>query len=108
MATTTLNVTNSNSVTIASLASLVNTNAATSSAIDNSSNKFLSANIQISIRTNATSGATGYMNFYLIRSADGGTTYDGNGTSTAIAGITIGSMPLVSVANTVTTVMTFS
>ena len=101
MATATANFDNSNTVTISSLASLANAATATSNAIDNFTDKFFSANIQFSIRSNATTSATGYMLFYLLRSADGGTTYDS-------VGVLIGSMSLVSIANSVTTIMTVS
>lgn len=78
MATVTQNVTNSGSVTI-TLASLANASSAVSSAVDNSSNKYLEALIQVKVRTNAAgTSATGVTNVFLVRSADGGTTYDDN------------------------------
>lgn len=79
MATATLNVTNSQAITI-TLTSVANGSTATSSAIDNSSNKFLSALVQVQVKTNASgTSATGSCSVFLIRSTDGGSTY-GDGT----------------------------
>lgn len=67
---------NNNAITI-TLASLADATFATSTAIDNSVNKFISAIIQLKIKTGAAGvGATGRIEVYLIRSSDGGTTYD--------------------------------
>lgn len=100
MATATLNCTNSQTITI-TLASLANGSSATSNAIDNSTNKFLSANVQVKIKTNAAgTSATGSCSVFLIRSADGGTTYDD------ATGIYLGSLPTV--ANSTTYTRTFS
>jgi hypothetical protein len=101
MATQTLNITNSQAVTISALASLASTSTATSSAIDNSTNKFLGALVQVSIRPNVTTSTTGYANVWLIRSVDGGTTYDS-------PGVLLGVIPMVSIANTTTVVSVFS
>jgi hypothetical protein len=76
MATATLNVTNSNTITI-TLSSLATAGTATSSAIDNSTNKFLSANVTVKVKTGAAStSATGSWSVFVARSADGGSTYD--------------------------------
>lgn len=76
MATATLNYTNTQGVTI-TLASLANNTAATSSAIDNTTNKFLSALVQVKVKTGASgTSLTGSVSVYLVRSTDGGTTYD--------------------------------
>lgn len=76
MATATLNVTNSNTITI-TLSSVSNGSSATSSAIDNSTNKFLSANVTVKFKTGASGTATtGTVNVFVARSADGGSTYD--------------------------------
>lgn len=84
MATASLNATNSNTVTI-TLSSVTNGSTATSSAIDNSTNKFLSALIQLKIKTGASgTSSTGSFSVYLIRSADGGTTYDSTGVLIAV------------------------
>lgn len=75
MTTTTLNATNSNAVTI-TLASLANATSAVSNAIDNTTNKFISAIIRVKVKTNASgTSATGFCNVYLVRSTDGGTDY---------------------------------
>lgn len=98
MATASLNATNSNTVTI-TLSSVTNGSTATSSAIDNSTNKFLSANIQVKFKTGASgTSSTGSFSVYLIRSADGGTTYDSTGTL-------IGTQPAT--ANATTYIQTF-
>lgn len=100
MTTVTQNITNSGAVTI-TIASLANGSAAVSSAIDNSSNKYLEALIQAKIKTNASgTSATGLVNVFLVRSADGGTTYD-DSTRTLI-----GTLPAV--ANATTYINTFS
>lgn len=76
MATATLNVTNSNVITV-TIASLATGSTNTSSAVDNSTTKYLEAVVQVKIKTNAAgTSATGYCNIWLVRSADGGTTYD--------------------------------
>lgn len=100
MATITLNVTDSGSVTI-TLASLTNGSANVSSAIDNSSTKYLEALIQVKVKTGASgTAATGLTNVYLVRSADGGTTYDDN------TRVLLGTLPTV--ANATTYIATFS
>lgn len=99
--TVTLNASNSQSVTISGLNSLASTSTAASSAIDNSTNLFLSAIIQVSLIPNATTNATGYVNVWLIRSTDGGTTYDSTG-------VLLGTIPMPSVANTTTIVQSLS
>ena len=100
MATVTANVTNSNTITV-TIASLATGSTNTSSAIDNSSNKFLEALVQMKIKSNAAgTSATGYANIWLIRSSDGGTTYDDAGR------VLLGVMPII--ANATTYISTFS
>lgn len=100
MATVTQNVTNSQSITI-TLASLASASTNTSSAVDNSSNKFLEALVQVKILTGASGASvTGYTNIWLIRSADGGTTYDDAGR------VLIGTLPTA--ANATTYIGSFS
>ena len=78
MATVTLNATNSGAVTI-TLASLANGSSAVSSAIDNSSNKYVGAVVRVKVKTNAAgTSATGLVTVYLVRSTDGGTDYSDN------------------------------
>jgi hypothetical protein len=75
MATITANVTNSNTVTI-TLSSVTNTSVALSSAIDNSTSKYVEAIVQVKIKTGAAgTSATGFFNVYIVRSTDGGTSY---------------------------------
>jgi hypothetical protein len=58
------------------IASLANGSGRASTAIDNSTNKYISADIGLKIKTNASgTSSTGYVSVYLIRSYDG-TTYD--------------------------------
>lgn len=98
MATASLNITNSQPVTV-TLASLANGSTATSSAIDNSTAKYLSALVQVKVKTAATGvSATGSVQIMLVRSVDGATTYDD--------GIFLGSLPAI--ANVTTYTRTFS
>lgn len=100
MATVTGNFTNSQAVTI-TLASLGNGSTATSNAIDNSTNKFLSANVRVKVKTNAAgTSATGSCSVFLVRSTDGGTDYDDS------TGTFLGSLPTV--ANATTYIRTFA
>lgn len=100
MATVTLNVTNTQGVTI-TLASLANGSTATSSAVDNSSNKFVSALVRVKVLTNAAgTSATGSVSVFLVRSTDGGTDYDDS------TGTFLGALPTV--ANATTYTRTFS
>jgi hypothetical protein len=79
-------------ITIA-LNSVTSGSFATSSAIDNTSNKYVSALVQVKFKAGTTPTATGYVNVYLIRTADGGTTYDGNSTANKPGGMQfLGSM----------------
>lgn len=100
MATATINVTNAQAITL-TLASLASGSANVSSAIDNSTNKFLSANVRVKVKTNAAgTSATGSCSVYLVRSTDGGTDYDDS------TGTFLGSLPTV--ANATTYARTFS
>ena len=78
--------TNSVSITI-TLASLANGSSVASSAIDNSTDKYLSANIQIKIQTDAGAVSTGTVTVYILRSVDGGTTYDDLNNNAEILGV---------------------
>lgn len=67
---------NTQTITI-TLASLGNATFATSNAIDNSVDLAINADIQVKIKTGASGvSATGTIEVHLLRSADGGTTYD--------------------------------
>jgi hypothetical protein len=78
--------TNSINVPI-SLANLANGASVASSAIDNSTDKYLSANLQIKIRTAAGAISTGTATIYILRSVDGGITYDDLNTNAEILGV---------------------
>lgn len=94
MATVSLNIAAAATVTI-TLSSLANATFATSSAIDNSTNKYLSALVQLKWKTGAAgTSSTGYVAVYLIRSADAGTTYDDNNK------VLLGTMPVAANATT--------
>jgi hypothetical protein len=68
-----VNTAGTGTITIASLA---NAGGRASTAIDNTTNLFVSADIGLKIKTNASgTSATGYVSVYLIRSYDG-TSYD--------------------------------
>lgn len=96
MATVTLNATNSGAVTI-TIASLANATSAVSSAIDNSSNKYVEAIVRVKVKSGASgTAATGVVNVYLVRSTDGGTDYSDNTDEL------IGSIPVVANATTYT------
>ena len=54
------------------LASLANGSGRASTAIDNSTNKFISADIRVKVKTNSSgTSSTGYCSIYLVRSDDG-------------------------------------
>ena len=79
------NYTNSQPITI-TLASLADAATATSSSIDNSTDRFISADIQIKFKTAAGTTALGVIQVYIIRSADGGTTFDDSAINAEIIG----------------------
>ena len=71
---------NTASTATITLASLANGSGRGSTAIDNSTNLFISADIRVRIRTNAAgTSSTGYVEVYLIRSEDGTNYGDGFG-----------------------------
>ena len=85
---------NNNSLTI-TLASLANTSARQSTAVDNTSNQDLDAGVMVKVKTGAAStSATGVLNVYAFGSADGGTTYS-EGAGATDAAITLTSPPNV-------------
>jgi hypothetical protein len=79
------NFTTNQSVTI-TLASLANSATATSSVINNSTNKFMSADVQFKIRTGTGTTPSGQIKVFLVRTADGGTTYDTYDNNTLLLG----------------------
>jgi len=74
------------------LASLANSSARSSTAVDNTTNLYADVLVQVQIKTAAAStSSTGYVNIYVYSSADAGTTYtEGAGTD---AGVTLTSPP---------------
>jgi len=66
---------NNQTVTI-SLASLANGGVATSSSIDNSSNRYLNADVQVKMRTGTSVSSTGTVCLMFLKSSDGGVTFD--------------------------------
>lgn len=91
---------NNNAITI-TLDSLGNSSVATSNAIDNSLNEFISADLQLVIKTGITvDTANGSITVFLIRSADGGVTYDDSNQNADVIGVYD--------ANVATTTFTFS
>lgn len=92
---------NGQAITI-TLANLANGNARSSLAIDNTTNLFLDALVQLKIKSGSGVSSTGYVNVYAYGTADGGTDYpEGAGTDT---GVTLTSPPnvrLIGVLNVV-------
>jgi len=77
-----------NSIGIAiTLDSLANGSSAVSSAINNSTTRYLSGNIQVKIRTGIGTSATGTVTIYILRSVDGGVTYDDTNANAEIMGV---------------------
>ena len=111
MATTlkTLYGTNGQTITL-TIASLASTSARASTAVDNTTNLFLDALVQLIAKTNAAgTSATGYISIYAYGTADGGTTYSDGATGTD-AGITLTSVPnatLIGVLNCVANATTY-
>lgn len=79
--------TNNQTITI-TLASLADGATATSSTIDNSTTKYLHCDLQMKMRSGDPDvSGTGTVTLYILRSIDGGTTFDDIGTNTDILGI---------------------
>lgn len=84
--------TNNQALTL-TIASLANGSARESTVVDNTSNAFIDALVQLKIKTNAAgTSATGYVVVYAYGTADGGTTY-GDGATGTDAGITLTNPP---------------
>lgn len=84
--------TNGQPITV-TVAGLANNAARQSSVIDNSTNVFLDALVQLKLKTAAAStSATGYVNVYAFGTVDGGTTYTENA-GASDAAITLTSPP---------------
>jgi hypothetical protein len=78
--------TENQSITI-TLASLADDATAVSSTIDNTTTKYVSADIQVKIRTGATPASPLTVTVKLLRSVDGGTNFDDSGDNAEILGI---------------------
>jgi hypothetical protein len=76
---------NNQSITC-TITSLANNGQRSSAAIDNTSNLYLNALVQVIVKSNASgTSATGYVNVYAYGTADGGTSYpEGAGTDTGV------------------------
>lgn len=85
------------------LASLTNTSARGAAAVDNSSNLFEDALVQLTLKSGASgTSTTGVVNIYATGTTDGGTTYgEGAGTDAAV---TLTSPPNVKIIGTVNVV----
>lgn len=95
--------TNNQAITI-SLASLTNTSAQQSTAIDNSSNLFLDALVTVKVKSGASgTSSTGAVRVYAYGTTDGGTTYsDGaSGTNGSITLTSPANMRLIGLINVV-------
>ncbi len=100
----------SNQAITCTITSLANNGQRSAAAVDNTSNLYLDALVQVIIKSNASgTSATGYVNVYAYGTADGGTTYpDGTGTNT---GVTLTSPPnlrLIGVINVVANATTYN
>lgn len=104
----------SNQALTLTIASLGNTSARESTAVDNTSNLFMDVKLAVKVKTNAAgTSATGVVNVFAYATADGGTTYSGGATGTDAAYtnnkdalIYLGSLPTI--ANATTYVSMFS
>jgi hypothetical protein len=99
----------SNQAVTVTLASLANNGARSSAAVDNSTNCYLDALIQLVLKSGASGvSSTGYVNVYAYGTVDGGTTYpEGAGTD---AGVTLTSptnLRLIGVINLVANATTY-
>lgn len=105
----------SNQSITCTITSLANNGQRQSTAIDNSSNKFVDALVQVKVKSNSSgTSSSGYVNVYAYGTADGGTTYDDVATGTD-GGVTLTSPPnlvllgtIYVVANSTTYNRTFS
>lgn len=93
------------------LASLANSAARASTAIDNTSNLFLDALVELKVKSNASgTSATGSVEIYAYGTSDGGTTYTEGATGTD-AGITLTSPTnalLIGIGNVVANATTYN
>lgn len=100
----------SNQSITCTLASLADGSARASTSVDNDTDLFLDALVQLKIKSNATGvSSTGFVNVYAYGTADGGTTHSDSATGTDAA-ITLTSPPnarLIGVINVVANATTY-
>lgn len=92
------------------LASLADGSARSSAVIDNTSNLFLDALVQVKVKSNASGVAsTGWVEIYAYGTVDGGTTYpEGAGTDTGVTLTVPPNVRLIGVLNVVATSTTYA
>jgi hypothetical protein len=90
-------------------ASLTNNSARSSAAIDNTSNKYLEALVQVVIKSGASgTSATGYVEIFAYGTVDSGTTYpEGTGTDTGITLTAPTNLVLIGTLNVVANATTY-
>jgi hypothetical protein len=103
----------SNQSITCTITSLANNGQRSSLAIDNTTNLFLDALVNVKAKSNASgTSATGYINVYAYGTADGGTTYGGGESGMGTdAGVTLTSPPnirLIGVINMVANATTYN
>lgn len=101
--------TNGQLITV-TLASLASGSARASTAVDNTTNLFIDALVQVQIKSGAASTvATGYVNIWAYGTTDGGTTYTegATGTDAAITLTSPSNLKLIGVVNVVANATTY-
>jgi hypothetical protein len=101
----------SNQTITITLASLANSSARASTALDNSANLFLDALVFLKVKSNAAGvTATGAVLVYAFATADGGTSYTegATGTDAAITLVSPSNLKLIGVVNVVAVGVTYS
>lgn len=91
------------------LASLTNTSSRSSAAIDNTTNLFLDALVQLKVKSGAAgTSATGVVNIYAYGTADGGTSYpEGAGTDVGVTLTVPPNVRLIGAVNVVANATTY-
>lgn len=92
----------SNQTITLSMSAMPNSGAVSCAGIDNTTNLFIDALVQINTKTDTTGvSAVGVMNVYAVGTADGGTTYAEGGTHAAVTMTNPPNARLIGVINTV-------
>jgi hypothetical protein len=104
--------TNNQSITC-TITSLANNGQQSSAAIDNTTNLFLDALVNVKVKSNsASTSSTGYVNVYAYGTADGGTTYGGGetgmGTNASVTLTVPPNIRLIGVVNVVANSTTYN